>query len=362
MNIRGVVLLDMDDTLLINDFDQFLPHYMRLLGTELAPWCDPQRMVREVLNGTQRMAANLDPTLTLEKVFDGVFYPHLDLDKTQLQPILHEFYSVKFNQLSHLTSQITGVADFINNLRRDGYLLAVATNPLFPLAAIHTRLSWAGFSPPFKQFRLISAYEDFHFAKPNPEFIAECLARLGWPPVSTIMVGNSQTEDIEPARQLGLAVFHVHPHARHSDRQGLLDSGDFIRQNHPPFEEYISPRGMLAILRSTAALIAWMSGNPDTHSRQEKLPKIMASINQNDVQLLKTFEPSSPSAAIPETSPRPGEEKFFTYRKMVIERADDLLSRGELSIGSNQYKLLLNTAQHDIALIRELDPAGIRGT
>ena len=55
----------------------------------------------------------------------------------------------------------------------------VATNPIFPRKAILHRLSWAGLAPEQVPFALITDYERFHFAKPNPAFFAEILAQLG---------------------------------------------------------------------------------------------------------------------------------------------------------------------------------------
>jgi hypothetical protein len=85
----------------------------------------------------------------------------------------------------------------------------VATNPIFPRKAILHRLSWAGLEPNQVPFALVTDYERFHFAKPNPAFFAEILAQLGWPNQPAVVIGNSLEDDLVPAARLGLPVFWV---------------------------------------------------------------------------------------------------------------------------------------------------------
>jgi hypothetical protein len=49
------VLIDLDDTLLVNKMDIFLPAYFQKLGEYLADRIDPDQMLTELLNGTQQM-------------------------------------------------------------------------------------------------------------------------------------------------------------------------------------------------------------------------------------------------------------------------------------------------------------------
>jgi hypothetical protein len=87
--------------------------------------------------------------------------------------------------------------------------IAVATNPLFPLAAIEHRLRWAGLNSGKTPFDLITSYETMHFTKPRPEYAAEILARLVASPADSLFVGNDPDDDIAPAMRLGLATYRV---------------------------------------------------------------------------------------------------------------------------------------------------------
>ncbi|MGD2162318.1 MAG: hypothetical protein PVG04_04440, partial [Anaerolineales bacterium] len=62
------VLLDLDDTLLINSMDSFLPAYFQRLGAYLSDVADPDRMLAALMAGTQAMLANDDPSQRLERV------------------------------------------------------------------------------------------------------------------------------------------------------------------------------------------------------------------------------------------------------------------------------------------------------
>jgi len=98
---------------------------------------------------------------------------------------------------------------FVEEALGRGYRLAIATSPLFPLTAIQQRLAWAGLPVEKYPFAVVSSYETFHFAKPNPAYYAEMLARLGWPEGPVVMVGNELVNDVSPARQSGLPVFCI---------------------------------------------------------------------------------------------------------------------------------------------------------
>ena len=107
-------------------------------------------------------------------------------------------------------------AALASNLR-----LAVATNPLFPRIAIDHRLAWAGVPSDRFAYDLVTSYETFHSAKPQLAYYAEILGHLGVPPSRAAMVGDSPSDDLSPARALGMAVFHVSPSPIQSTPAGL---------------------------------------------------------------------------------------------------------------------------------------------
>jgi FMN phosphatase YigB (HAD superfamily) len=203
------LLLDLDDTLLINPFDSFMPLYLKILSKKLAPFVAPEKMIPQLLAATDRMINNDSCRMTLEQTFDEYFYPSLGLQKSELEPHLIDFYLSDFNELQENTLPRQESIDLVNYARSLNSTVVVATNPLFPQEAMHARLHWAGFSEDDFPFQFVTSFEAMHFSKPNPAYYAEILGRFGWPRTSIYMIGNSLKEDILPPAVFGIPGFWV---------------------------------------------------------------------------------------------------------------------------------------------------------
>lgn len=204
------LLIDLDDTLLGNGMDTFLPAYIQGLGNCLAPYVDPGKMVQALLQAIHKMVENNQPTQTLQEIFDHHFYSLLDLPPNAFSEPLAQFYAQEFGKLRALTQPRPDAVAFVEYALQRGDRIAVATNPLFPATAIHQRLAWAGLPPADIPFAHITTYETAHFAKPNPAYFAEILANLGWPEDPVLMIGDDWERDIRPAQTLGFSSFWIH--------------------------------------------------------------------------------------------------------------------------------------------------------
>lgn len=205
----NAVLFDLDDTLLDNHVGLFMPRYMDLLGEFLAHKVDPTRLGEALMAGTQAMFRNTDPEITLQQAFSGVFYAMIGIPQSDLLPDLDRFYRERFPLLQDLTRPIADAHRVVNLALQRRWKVAVATNPLFPLAAIEHRLAWAGLNSGDTPFDLVTSYESMHFTKPHPEYVAEALARIAASPAESLFVGNDPDDDIAPARALGLSTYRV---------------------------------------------------------------------------------------------------------------------------------------------------------
>lgn len=203
------LLIDLDDTLLTNSMETFVPAYLHKLGEHLTEYADPQEMSKELLAATQSMIKNDSPESTLKETFDRQFYPALGLEYDQVQPAIDDFYRSKFPLLKGLTGFRQEAVELVNQALDQGHVIVIATNPLFPLTAIKQRLAWAGLPVENELFRLVPSYSTSHFAKPNPAFFAEILGQIGWPEGPVVMVGNDKEADILPAQKFGLATYWV---------------------------------------------------------------------------------------------------------------------------------------------------------
>lgn len=257
------LLVDLDNTLLGNNMESFIPAYLGALGTYLSERVPPEKMVANMLNATQKMLANNDPLKTLKEVFDPWFYPPLGLDEVEMRALLAKFYAEHFPHLQNVTQYCPQAPDFVAVANRHGYRVGIATNPLFPLSAITQRLTWAGLSPEDTAFCLVPSYETFHFAKPNPAFFAEFMGQLGWPEGPVVMVGNDPDHDVRGASQMGIAVYWVsHPGEELPPETPEPQGSGPLEDVHPwldsqPAEEltpqYDSQTAMIATLRGSPA-------------------------------------------------------------------------------------------------------------
>jgi FMN phosphatase YigB (HAD superfamily) len=205
--MNGTILIDLDGTLLVNPMNRFVEAYLARIQTAFSSYDGGNLLTKVLMQGTQRMTLNQSPAKTLRQVFDEYFYPTLNIEKEQMQADLDRFYAVEFSKLQSITAPRPGARELVERLVANGYQIAVATNPLFPLPAIEQRLAWAGLPVEAVPYKVVASYETFHFAKPNTAFYAEILARMGWPEGPVLMIGDDMELDIEPANQLGLPTY-----------------------------------------------------------------------------------------------------------------------------------------------------------
>ncbi len=258
-----ILLLDLDDTLLENSIETFLPAYLKALSQHLANHLKPEVLIRELLRATDAMIANQNPLWTLEEVFDAAFYPAVGVSKEVLKPAIDSFYRDIFPTLKYLTQPKPEALAFVEDALKQGWKMVVATNPIFPLTAIKQRLEWAGLPPKEVPFDLITSYEIFHFAKPNPAYYAEILARIGWKDEPVVMIGNSMTEDIQPADQIGIPTFWLSDKAPNEGNTtpsawgGFSEVYSFLNQIEVKSvqQNSLTSSGLIASLRATLAFL-----------------------------------------------------------------------------------------------------------
>jgi FMN phosphatase YigB (HAD superfamily) len=255
------LLLDLDDTLLETNIENFIPAYFQALSNYLNEYVKPEIMLPALMAGTKSMLVSEDPSRTLQDVFEADFYPKLGIPKVQLLEQIDYFYDNIFPGLESLTKRREGAMELVNAAFAKGYRVVVATDPLFPRKATYHRIRWAGLDP--DRFAMISSFETFHFTKSHPAYYAEVLGRLGWPDGPVLMVGNDVERDLVPAQKLGIKAYHINGTITSSNnndeiREGnlfnlktWLDSTD-LDKLEPNFK---SREAFLAILASTPAVL-----------------------------------------------------------------------------------------------------------
>lgn len=198
------VLFDLDGTLLPMDQEVFIKDYFKRLCTKLVPHgYEPKKLVDAVWQGTVSMIKNNSDKLNEEVFWESavsIFGDKIIKDK----PIFDEFYEEEFNKVKSSCGYDKRAAETVLRLKKDGYRIVLATNPIFPSRATEWRINWAGLAP--SDFELYTTYENINRSKPNPEYYLEIARRLNVMPKECIMVGNDVGDDMV-ARDLGMKVF-----------------------------------------------------------------------------------------------------------------------------------------------------------
>jgi len=194
------ILFDLDGTLLPMDYDSFLHTYFSLLAEETAPYgVDHKVLVDRIWKGTKEMVLN-DGTCSNEDRFWNSFGPFINDKMPDAKAKLDIFYVNRFKAAKEKTGDNPLARQVIESAHQKAEKVVLATNPLFPVNAIVTRLSWIGLS--LSDFDLITTYETSHYCKPNPAYYTEIMEKIGASPEACMMVGNDVQEDMEPSVKL----------------------------------------------------------------------------------------------------------------------------------------------------------------
>ncbi|MGE5236007.1 MAG: HAD family hydrolase [Acidobacteriota bacterium] len=228
------LLLDLDDTLLVNPMATFIPAYFQALTRYVAGHVPPERLIAELLRATRAMDGNDGSGPTNQETFAAHFYPALGVERAELEPVLERFYAEAFPALRVLARRLPEAREIVRWAFDHDLQVAIATNPLFPRTAIAQRLEWAGVPEREFPYALVTTYEDTHATKSHPAYYREILAALGRAPAECLMVGDDWGWDIEPTVTMGMAAYWIADPAAPRPRpelavlgQGRL--GDFWR-------------------------------------------------------------------------------------------------------------------------------------
>jgi HAD superfamily hydrolase (TIGR01549 family) len=203
------ILFDLDDTLIGNSMETFVPAYFQALTRYMAKLIPPERLVSELLRCTQAMEANDGTGPTNEERFAAAFFPALGHDPEELKPVFERFYAEEFQKLRGLTRTLPEARPLVEWAFERGLQVAIATNPLFPRSPIEQRLAWAGVPVTEFDYALVTSYENMHATKAHPAYYREILARLGRQPGECLMVGDDWKRDIAPAGSVGIPGYWI---------------------------------------------------------------------------------------------------------------------------------------------------------
>ncbi|MYD11208.1 MAG: HAD-IA family hydrolase [Chloroflexi bacterium] len=374
------VLLDLDNTLLRNPDRQWARTFIQGWDRYFEDRHGITRASVALRSAIGQLNQDGDTCQSNADVMAEELAKRLPLSREELESALDEFYAGPYHCFRETTAPIAGARELVEALLDQDLLVAVATNPLFPESATYARIAWAGLADYISAFAFITNSENMHYAKPDPAYFAETIARVGVEPDEALVIGDSLPNDIEAAQALGihawqvcedLALGAVLERVRQPDWVNALPPGKMTPETLPP-----QFKGNLAALRGLLAEVKdhqWLQ-RPDpaewsilqilchlwraeTEVHQQRLRTIL----QEDNPFIPSLPPPGPD--IPECHDD-GMEVFARFRS---ERQRTMATLAELCAGdwrrparhsifglTDLLEMAYFTAQHDRLHITQL--------
>ena len=342
------VLLDLDDTLLLNSDTAFIQAYLHAAEQFFTSTYNRPNMSQDLLQTLAAMQAPRDYQYTntdiaLQSMAAG------DYSLEDLSDAFGRFYAEAYPALKTHTHHTDTALRLYQHLNQCGYAVVIATNPVYPATAIEQRLMWAGLPPEPENYAFVTTGDNMHTIKPNPAYYAEVLARVSVEPDEALMVGNSTENDMQPAAQLGLATYHVTTSEAPADiahRAGTLENLLTMIQQHNGLPHFtprpLAPAAILPQLRGNLAALFGLLATVQPHQwRQHPIPsewsilEVMHHLVESETtiqrprleRILNEDNPFLSPPAAPQPRPPADADGIALARQFVAEREktiDDL--------------------------------------
>ena len=190
--MNKIILFDLDSTLLQMNQDLFLKKYFGLIYSYSAKLGYNPDEFMSLFNKAAYAIVKNDGSKSNEDVFWDLIkikYPNIEELKIQFEKL----YKTDFKKISEIVDKTDIPNLLIKELKKKGYKIILATNPLFPAVCTYERMKWAGLD--MNDFDHITTYEDYHYCKPNHKYYEEIFEKLGLDLIGSIMVGNDLSDD-----------------------------------------------------------------------------------------------------------------------------------------------------------------------
>lgn len=205
--MRGI-LFDLDGTLLDIDLSDFFARYFKAL-TGLMRTLEPTLPAPALGDALQRATDAMTREhegIPNRDVFDTAFLALTGVDLAPHEARLTRFYETDFAELGSLYGPRAGARHAVERALALDLKVVIATNPVFPRAAVEQRLAWAGLAD--LPLPSLTSYEEMTACKPYPSFFRQAAALEGLDPRECLMVGDDRSLDL-PAADVGMRTFYV---------------------------------------------------------------------------------------------------------------------------------------------------------
>ncbi len=205
------LLLDLDDTLIENPMESFLPAYFRALGAFMAEIAAHELLIQRLWSASRVMGRNDGKGRTNAEVFADAFYPAFELPREEIEERVDRFYLEAFPALESLTRRRPAASKIVEWAKTRGIQIVIATNPVFPRVAIEQRMAWGAIGLDRFDYDLVTCYENCRATKSNPAYYLEIADHLGRRPEECLMVGDNWEADVVCAGEAGMPSYWIAP-------------------------------------------------------------------------------------------------------------------------------------------------------
>ena len=216
------ILFDLDNTLLGDAAGEFIPAYFEALSNHLAPTIGKSLALQGLMAASEAMDADVQTAVSNHDIFWQVFKRVTGYDQEMEAPL---FYRDIYPQLESFTQKRPVARELMTYCFAQGWKVAIATKPVFPLVAIRERLRWAGVPMNDFDYARVTTYENSTAVKPHLFYYQQILQEIGSVPADALMVGDSWEMDIEPAAALGMSAYWINDHAAPPDSDLVVGYG-----------------------------------------------------------------------------------------------------------------------------------------
>ncbi len=374
------VLLDLENSLLDQPSHQFAATFRRAFAQHLEEQTGIKsadgvlRRAMQKLNGRRDFVSSNDEIMTSSIAAD------LNASVSDIQLKLGSLYQASYAQARSAARAALGARQLVETLLDQGLAVAVVSNPIYRESAIVQRLQWAGLGDFIESFAFLSSSENMHFAKADPPFYAELIARVGIEPDEALLVADKRQNDHLPAETVGLHTWLVE---NATDSGSLLEhvqcAGWQQRYSGRPLREtmlkpqFLGNLGALFGLLSEVKEHQWQQkpdpnewsivqilchlAETETAVHQTRLQEILRVENP----FIRALPPPGPDMPTCSDCPREVAEEFREKRLSTLEliaelAPEDWLRPARHSIFglTNLLEMAYFTAQHDRLHISQL--------
>jgi FMN phosphatase YigB (HAD superfamily) len=212
------LLLDLDNTLFLFNEDAFLVSYAQLAAPYFTDVLDESTFFQKLLRSTMHMLRNNGSQTNVEAFTHDFITGLPTLTYQECYNRFDRFYREAFGQLRNVVQTVPAGRGVVQRAIRADIQVAIATNPIFPDAATHYRLEWAGIDD--LPIAIVTHAENMRYCKPHPEYFLTILDILERQPKECLMVGNDPISDMSAA-EVGIKTFLVELEAE-KGRLGMI--------------------------------------------------------------------------------------------------------------------------------------------